>query len=201
MDLQWSEHAVRPWAWWWWGSMPAFFFSCCWGSTIVRCAQSGRGLAAAGLYACGCLAGAHLPPSWAKSENGSARCGDGRHTLAGARLPLLRASLATAPRGMAVADNPMSACWCAPPTIAGKSRMGSVQCGGNQQAPPSTHTPLSWRGRLLVHASHCRGRVRQQLRMVLWRSTSASSGHVWTFAGVPPLSWGRSTGVYQWFWA
>ena len=59
--------------------------------------------------------------------------------VAGARLPLLRVSPATAPRSVAANNDPlclsMMSCRCAPPTIAGESGNGSVRCGGGWQAP------------------------------------------------------------------
>jgi len=78
--------------------------------------------------------------------------------VAGARLPLLRASPATAPRSVAATGDPlylgMMSCRCAPPTIAAESGNGSMRCGGGWQAPyPSS------RRNLPVRASHFRGRV------------------------------------------
>jgi hypothetical protein len=101
----------------------------------VLCVQFGRGIAdgkAARPWAsCRCV-----PPTvTGESRNGSSRCGGGRHTLAGACLPPSWASLGTAPHGVAAAGNPVTACWCAPPTVVGEYRIGSTQCGGGRQAP------------------------------------------------------------------
>ena len=77
-----------------------------------------------------------------ESGNGSARCGGDRHMLAGARLPLSRASLRTAPRSVEATSNlPSSgviACRRAPPTVAGESGNGSAWYGGGRQGPTSS---------------------------------------------------------------
>jgi hypothetical protein len=52
--------------------------------------------------------------------------------------------------------------WCAPPTIVGGSENGYAWSGGGQQPP------FIWCYCLSARASHCRGRVRERLRMV-WR--------------------------------
>jgi hypothetical protein len=97
-------------------------------------------------------------------------CGGGRHppprTLAGVRLPSSRASPETALRGVKATGPPLSsgmkACRCVPPTIAGEYGNGFTRCGGGRHPPPSKD------GRLPVHASHRRRRVREWLRAV-WR--------------------------------
>jgi hypothetical protein len=78
-----------------------------------------------------------------ESTNGSAWCGGDRHPTflqarmhAGEHLPPSRASPEMTLRGVVAADTPpihpgAATCWCAPPTIAGKSRNGFVQCGGD----------------------------------------------------------------------